>query len=78
MSSSMHRHLDTQLEQRTRAGRPHGYGFLEIAIDESLLELGKAGATERALSARPNGNFFFYKKKNKFRWTFPPPCATRS
>src|SRR6266576_1057938 len=35
------RHLDAQLEQRTRALRPHGYGFLEIAVDESLLELGK-------------------------------------
>ena len=35
------RHLETLLEQRTRALRPHGYGFLELAIDESLLELGK-------------------------------------
>ena len=35
------RHLEGQLEQRARALRAHGYGFLEIAVDESLLELGK-------------------------------------
>ena len=51
------RHLDAQLEQRTRALRAHGYGFLEIAIDESLLELGKL-ALRTARGVLPDGTPF--------------------
>jgi len=73
------RHLETQLEQRTRALRPHGYGFLEIALDESLLELGKL-ALRSARGVLPDGTPFDCPARDPLPppWTFRPPCATRS
>jgi len=51
------RHFEGQLEQRARALRAHGYGFLEIAVDESLLELGKL-ALRSARGILPDGTPF--------------------
>jgi type VI secretion system protein ImpJ len=62
------RHLDAQLEQRARALRPHGYGFLEIAIDESLLELGKL-ALRTARGVLPDGTPFDCPARDPL----PPP-----
>src|SRR5882672_7520677 len=62
------RHLETQLEQRTRALRPHGYGFLEIALDESLLELGKL-ALRSARGVLPDGTPFDCPARDPL----PPP-----
>ena len=62
------RHLEAQLEQRTRALRPHGYGFLEIAIDESLLELGKL-ALRTARGVLPDGTPFDCPARDPL----PPP-----
>ena len=33
------RHVEASVELRTRSMRPYSWGFLELAIDESLLEL---------------------------------------
>jgi type VI secretion system protein ImpJ len=62
------RHLEAQLEQRTRALRPHGYGFLEIAVDESLLELGKL-ALRSARGVLPDGTPFDCPARDPL----PPP-----
>ncbi len=62
------RHLETLLEQRTRALRPHGYGFLELAIDESLLELGKL-AIRAARGVLPDGTPFDCPARDPL----PPP-----
>jgi type VI secretion system protein ImpJ len=62
------RHLEAQLEQRARALRPHGYGFLEIAIDESLLELGKL-ALRTARGVLPDGTPFDCPARDPL----PPP-----
>jgi type VI secretion system protein ImpJ len=62
------RHLEAQLEQRTRALRPHGYGFLEITIDESLLELGKL-ALRTARGVLPDGTPFDCPARDPL----PPP-----
>ena len=62
------RHLDAQLEQRTRALRAHGYGFLEITIDESLLELGKL-ALRTARGVLPDGTPFDCPARDPL----PPP-----
>jgi type VI secretion system protein ImpJ len=62
------RHLEAQLEQRARALRAHGYGFLEIAIDESLLELGKL-ALRTARGVLPDGTPFDCPARDPL----PPP-----
>jgi len=62
------RHLEGQLEQRARALRPHGYGFLEIALDESLLELGKL-ALRGARGVLPDGTPFDCPARDPL----PPP-----
>src|SRR5438874_2729988 len=62
------RHLEAQLEQRTRVLRPHGYGFLEIALDESLLELGKL-ALRGARGVLPDGTPFDCPARDPL----PPP-----
>jgi len=62
------RHLEAQLEQRTRVLRPHGYGFLEIAVDESLLELGKL-ALRSARGVLPDGTPFDCPARDPL----PPP-----
>jgi type VI secretion system protein ImpJ len=62
------RHLEGQLEQRARALRAHGYGFLEIAVDESLLELGKL-ALRSARGVLPDGTPFDCPARDPL----PPP-----
>jgi type VI secretion system protein ImpJ len=62
------RHLEGQLEQRARALRAYGYGFLEIAVDESLLELGKL-ALRSARGALPDGTPFDCPARDPL----PPP-----
>ena len=62
------RHLEAQLDQRARALRPHGYGFLELAIDESLLELGKV-ALRTARGVLPDGTPFDCPARDPL----PPP-----
>ena len=62
------RHLEGQLEHRARALRAHGYGFLEIALDESLLELGKL-ALRSARGVLPDGTPFDCPARDPL----PPP-----
>ncbi len=62
------RHLEAQLEQRARALRAHGYGLLEIAVDESLLELGKL-ALRSARGVLPDGTPFDCPARDPL----PPP-----
>ena len=62
------RHLEGQLEQRARALRAHGYGFLEIALDESLLELGKL-ALRSTRGVLPDGTPFDCPARDPL----PPP-----
>ena len=37
------RYLETYVELRSRGLRPHPWGFLEVVLDDTLLELGKLG-----------------------------------
>ena len=51
------RYLEAYVELRTRGQRPYSWGFLEIALDESLLELGKL-ALRSARGVLPDGTPF--------------------
>ena len=51
------RFLETYVELRTRVLRPHSWGFVELSIDESLLELGKV-AIQSARGMLPDGTPF--------------------
>jgi type VI secretion system protein ImpJ len=51
------RHLETLLEARTRALRPYSWGFLELTLDDALLELGKL-AILTARGVLPDGTPF--------------------
>jgi type VI secretion system protein ImpJ len=51
------RFLETYVELRTRGLRPHSWGFVELSLDESLLELGKV-AIQSARGAMPDGTPF--------------------
>ena len=62
------RHLEAQMEQRTRAVGPHSWGFLEVAVDESLLELGKL-AVRSARGVLPDGTPFDCPARDPL----PPP-----
>src|SRR6266545_2335162 len=62
------RHIDAQLELRTRALRPYPWGFLELAVDESLLELGKL-AVRSARGVLPDGTPFDCPARDPL----PPP-----
>src|ERR671930_6139 len=46
------RYFETYVELRARALRPYSYGFLELALDDSLLELGMLALPVR----RPGGD----------------------
>ena len=48
------RYFETYVELRARALRPYSYGFLELALDDSLLELGKL-ALRRVRGVLPDG-----------------------
>jgi type VI secretion system protein ImpJ len=62
------RHLEAQVELRTRSLRPHSWGFLELALDESLLELGKL-AVRSARGVLPDGTPFDCPARDPL----PPP-----
>ena len=51
------RYLETYIEARARGLRPYGWGFLELALDDSLLELGKLGLRS-ARGVLPDGTPF--------------------
>ena len=51
------RYLEAYVELRTRGLRPYSWGFLELELDESLLELGKL-AVRRARGALADGTPF--------------------
>ena len=62
------RHFEAQVELRTRSLRPYSWGFLELAIDESLLELGKL-AVRSARGVLPDGTPFDCPARDPL----PPP-----
>ena len=51
------RYLEAYVELRARAVSPHAWGFLELALDEPLLELGKV-AVRSARGILPDGTPF--------------------
>jgi type VI secretion system protein ImpJ len=62
------RYLESYAELRTRALRPYSWGFLELALDESLLELGKV-AIRNARGVLPDGTPFDCPSRDPL----PPP-----
>jgi type VI secretion system protein ImpJ len=62
------RHFEAQVELRTRSLRPYSWGFLELALDESLLELGKL-ALRSARGVLPDGTPFDCPARDPL----PPP-----
>lgn len=62
------RYLEAHVELRTRALRPHPWGFSELALDESLLELGKL-ALRNARGVLPDGTPFDCPARDPL----PPP-----
>lgn len=62
------RHVEASVELRTRSMRPYSWGFLELAIDESLLELGKLGLRS-ARGVLPDGTPFDCPARDPL----PPP-----
>ena len=51
------RHVEYQLDMRSRAGGPHAWGFFELALDEGQLALGRLGLS-RASGVLPDGTPF--------------------
>jgi type VI secretion system protein ImpJ len=51
------RYVESCIELRTRPLRPHSWGFLELGLDEALLELGKLGIRS-ARGVLPDGTPF--------------------
>ncbi len=62
------RYVESCIELRTRALRPYSWGFLELALDESLLELGKL-AIRSARGVLPDGTPFDCPARDPL----PPP-----
>jgi type VI secretion system protein ImpJ len=62
------RHFEAQVELRTRSLRSYSWGFLELALDESLLELGKL-AVRSARGVLPDGTPFDCPARDPL----PPP-----
>ncbi len=62
------RYLEGYVELRTRGLRPYSWGFLDLALDDSLLELGKL-AVQRARGALPDGTPFDCPARDPL----PPP-----
>jgi type VI secretion system protein ImpJ len=62
------RHLETYVESRTRNLSPYSWGFLELALEESLLELGKV-AVRTARGVLPDGTPFDCPARDPL----PPP-----
>src|SRR5262250_555408 len=62
------RYLEAYVELRTRALRPYSWGFLELDLDETLLELGKL-AVRSVRGALPDGTPFDCPARDPL----PPP-----
>ena len=62
------RYLEAYVELRTRGLRPYAWGFLELTLDEALLELGKLGL-RTARGALPDGTPFDCPARDPL----PPP-----
>jgi type VI secretion system protein ImpJ len=62
------RAIEASVELRTRSMRPYSWGFLELVIDESLLELGKLGLRS-ARGVLPDGTPFDCPARDPL----PPP-----
>ena len=62
------RFLEAQVELRARALRPYSWGFLELALDESLFELGKL-AVRTTRGVLPDGTPFDCSARDPL----PPP-----
>lgn len=62
------RHVETYVELRARALRAHSWGFLELSVDESLLELGTV-ALRSARGVLPDGTPFDCPARDPL----PPP-----
>lgn len=62
------RYLESYVELRSRGLRPYSWGFLELTLDESLLELGKL-AIRSARGALPDGTPFDCPTRDPL----PPP-----
>lgn len=62
------RYLEAYVELRTRALHPYSWGFLELALDDSLLELGKL-AVRSARGVLPDGTPFDCPARDPL----PPP-----
>src|SRR5262245_12821458 len=62
------RYLEANVESRTRALRPYSWGFLEVSLDDSLLELGKL-AVRSARGVLPDGTSFDCPERDPL----PPP-----
>jgi type VI secretion system protein ImpJ len=62
------RYLETYVDLRARALRAHSWGFLELILDESLLELGKLAVTS-ARGVLPDGTPFDCPARDPL----PPP-----
>ena len=71
------RHLEASVELRTRSMRPYSWGFLELAIDESLLELGKLGLRS-ARGVLPDGTPFDCPARDPLPPPMDVPAAART
>src|SRR5439155_4257350 len=70
------RFLETYLELRTRALFPYSWGFLELAVDDSLLELGKL-ALRSARGVLPDGTPFDCPARDPLPPPFDVPATLR-
>jgi type VI secretion system protein ImpJ len=70
------RHLECRLEARTRALRPYSWGFLELALDDALLELGKL-ALRTARGVLPDGTPFDCPARDPLPPPLDVPAALR-
>ena len=73
------RYLESYVELRSRDLRPYSWGFLEMTLDDSLLELGKL-AIRSARGVLPDGTPFDCPARDPLPppLTFPPRCGTPS
>jgi type VI secretion system protein ImpJ len=70
------RYLEVLLEARTRALRPYSWGFLELTVDEPLLELGKL-ALQTARGVLPDGTPFDCPARDPLPPPLDVPAALR-
>jgi type VI secretion system protein ImpJ len=70
------RYLEAQVELRTRPLLAHSWGFLELVLDESLLELGKV-AVRRARGVLADGTPFDCPTRDPLPPPFDVPATLR-